>query len=96
MEAGDVQRFCAVFAKIKARFDERSKDGLICKQGFYTHCPVVKLQRASWTNDPMDRVQNETGIFFQYGFQGRLRIDARGVAKRQRGLRATDTDAGMD
>jgi hypothetical protein len=64
MEAGDVKRFCAVFAKIKARFDERNKDGLICKQGFYTHCPVVKLQRASWTNDPMDRVQNETGIFF--------------------------------
>src|SRR5580704_7428744 len=64
MEAGDVKRFCAVFAKIKARYDERNNDGLICKQGFYDHCPVVKLQKASWTNDPMDRVQNETGIFF--------------------------------
>ena len=64
MEAGDVQRFCAVFEKIKASFDNRHKDGLICKQGFYDHCPVVKLQRASWTNDRMDRVQNESGIFF--------------------------------
>jgi hypothetical protein len=64
MEAGDVQRFRAVFAKIKARFDERNKDGLICKQGFYNDCSVVKLQRASWTNDRMGRVQNKSGIFF--------------------------------
>jgi hypothetical protein len=64
MEAGDVQRFRAVFAKIKTRFDERNDDGLICKQGFYNDCSVVKLQRASWTNDRMDRVQNKTGIFF--------------------------------
>jgi hypothetical protein len=64
MGAGDVQRFCAVFAKIKARFDERNHDGLICKQGFYEACSVLKLQKASWTNDPMDRVQNKSGIFF--------------------------------
>jgi hypothetical protein len=64
MEAGDVQRFRAVFAKIKARFDERNNNGLICKQGFYNDCSVVKLQKASWTNDRMDRVQNKTGIFF--------------------------------
>jgi len=64
MEAGDVQRFRAVFAKIKARFDARNNDGLVCKQGFYEACSVVKLQRASWTNDRMDRVQNKTGIFF--------------------------------
>ena len=64
METGDVQQFRAVFAKIKARFDERKSDGLICKQGFYNACPVLKLQKASWTNDRMDRVQNNTGIFF--------------------------------
>jgi hypothetical protein len=69
MEAGNVQPFRAVFAKIKARFDERNfderkSDGLTCKQGFYKDCAVLKLQKASWTNDPMDRVQNQTGIFF--------------------------------
>jgi hypothetical protein len=64
MGAGDVQQFCAVFAKIKARFDERNHDGLVCKHGFYKACSVLKLQKASWTNDPMDRVQNASGIFF--------------------------------
>jgi hypothetical protein len=64
MGAGDVQQFCSVFAKIKARFDERNRDGLICKQGFYKACSVLKLQKQSWTNDPMDRVENTSGIFF--------------------------------
>jgi hypothetical protein len=64
MEAGDVRQFCEVFARIKARFDERNHDGLVCKQGFYEACSVLKLQKASWTNDPMDRVQNTSGIFF--------------------------------
>jgi hypothetical protein len=64
MEDGGVQPFRAVFAKIKARFDARNGDGLICKQGFYKGCSVLKLQKASWTNDPMDRVQNRSGIFF--------------------------------
>jgi len=64
MGAGDVQKLGAVFAKIKARFDERNHDGLICKQGSYKDCSVLKLQKASWTNDPMDRVQNKSGIFF--------------------------------
>jgi hypothetical protein len=59
-----VQQLDEVFAKIKGRFDERSLDGLICKQGFYKICFVLKLQKASWTNDPMDRVQNKSGIFF--------------------------------
>jgi hypothetical protein len=64
MEAGDVQHLSAVFAKVKIRFDERKRDGLICKQGFYKSCSVLKLQKASWTNDPMDREQNKSGIFF--------------------------------
>jgi hypothetical protein len=64
METGDLQQLGAVFAKIKARFDERSHDGLLCKQGFYKACAVLKLQRPSWTNDSMYRVQNKSGIFF--------------------------------
>jgi hypothetical protein len=64
MGVNHVQRSGAVFAKIKARFDARNRDGLICKQGFYKSCSVLKLQKTSWTNDPMDRVQNKSGIFF--------------------------------
>jgi hypothetical protein len=64
MGAGDVRQLGAKLAKIKAQFDARNRDGLICKQGFYKGCSVLKLQKASWTNDPMDRVQNESGIFF--------------------------------
>jgi hypothetical protein len=72
MEAGGVQSFRAAFAKIKASFDQendaqndaRNIRDLICKQGFYNRCSVLKLQKASWTNDRMDRVQNKTGIFF--------------------------------
>ncbi len=64
MGASDVQQLDAVFAKIKASFDGRNRDGLICKQGFYAACSVLKLQKPSWTNDPMDRVQNKSGIFF--------------------------------
>jgi len=54
----------AVFANIKTRFDERSRNGLVCKQGSYKACSVLKLQKPSWTNDPMDRVENSSGIFF--------------------------------
>ena len=64
MEASDVLRVRATFAKIKAHFDERKREGLICKLGFYNDCPVLKLQKPSWTNDPMDQLQNRTGIFF--------------------------------
>ncbi len=54
----------ALFAKVQARFDERTSDGLVCKRGYYSGCAVLKLQKPSWTNDRMDRVENETGIFF--------------------------------
>jgi hypothetical protein len=55
-----------LFPKIKSRYDKRRPvhNGLICKQGLYRNCCVVKLQKPSWTNDPMDRTENETGIFF--------------------------------
>jgi hypothetical protein len=64
MRTGDVQQLDTVFAKIKVRFDERNRNGLICKQGSYKACSVLKLQKPSWTNDPMDRVENTSGIFF--------------------------------
>lgn len=64
METGDAQPFDARFAKIKDCFDERNRNGLICKQGSYKACSVLKLQKPTWTNDPMDRVENTSGIFF--------------------------------
>jgi hypothetical protein len=55
-----------LFLKTKFRFDERQpgRDGLICKQGIYHDSLVLKLQKAAWTNDRMDQLANETGIFF--------------------------------
>src|SRR5579862_2513785 len=58
------QDFGAIFGKIKSQFEAHASDGLVCKQGFYKNCFVLKLQKPFWTNDPMDRVQNESGIFF--------------------------------
>jgi len=60
----EAQAFGAVFAKVQARFDERTSDGLVCKRGYYKGSSVLKLQKPTWTNDRMDRVENETGIFF--------------------------------
>jgi hypothetical protein len=71
MGPGAEQPFDEVFAKIKARFDEQSRNGLICKQGSYKACSVLKLQKPSWTNDPMDRVGNTSGIFFSIWMNNR-------------------------
>ena len=66
MKPPTAQDFGATFVKIKSRYDagKRSRDGLICKQGAYKNCFVLKLQKSSWTNDSMGRVENESGIFF--------------------------------
>jgi hypothetical protein len=64
MAANDSQQLQALFPKIKSRFDQRPSNGLICKQGLYSDCCVLKLQKATWTNDPMDLLKNESGIFF--------------------------------
>jgi hypothetical protein len=66
MEANGLKQLRALFPKIKSRFDQRQsvRDGLICKQGLYDGSSVLKLQKATWTNDPMDQVRNETGVFF--------------------------------
>ena len=60
------QRFGRIFADIKSHWDKRrSLDSeLICKQGLCMNSSVLKLQKASWTNDRMDRIQNESGVFF--------------------------------
>lgn len=55
------------FREIKRRYDERHHGqghGLVCKQGFYTNCTVLKLQKPFWTNDSMAQVRNRSGIFF--------------------------------
>lgn len=64
MNFADMQELSDVLAKVKTRFDEQSRDGLVCRRGFYKDCCVVKLQKASWTNDSMKEMPNESGIFF--------------------------------
>ena len=64
MGVGVVPPLDAVFARVAGSFARRSRDGLVCKQGSYRACSVLKLQKRSWTNDPMDRVENTSGIFF--------------------------------
>jgi hypothetical protein len=56
----------AILQKIQSACQEREsgEDGLVCKQGFYYHSYVLKLQKPSWTNDRMDQVRNKSGIFF--------------------------------
>ncbi len=56
--------FDAVFARVAASFAKRRCDELVCKQGRYKACSVLKLQKPSWTNDSMDRLENTSGIFF--------------------------------
>jgi hypothetical protein len=64
METCDLQSTGTVFARIAARFVARSDKHLVCKQGSYKACSVLKLQKPWWTNDPMDKVENTSGIFF--------------------------------
>ncbi|HYL98674.1 MAG TPA: hypothetical protein VEZ90_06945 [Blastocatellia bacterium] len=58
--------FRTLFPQLKSRYDERKsvRDGLVCKEGYYKGCVVLKLQKTSWTNDDMNQVENESGIFF--------------------------------
>lgn len=62
----DLQEIGASFRKIKQRYDAHflGNSGLVCKQGFYKKCSVLKLQKPSWTNDGMEQIQNTSGIFF--------------------------------
>jgi hypothetical protein len=64
MPPSTLQSFTPLFAAIQSRFAAQNHHGLICKQGFYNGCPVLKLQKPHWTNDPMDQVRNTSGIFF--------------------------------
>jgi hypothetical protein len=58
--------FSQHFQSIKTRYEAQKKrdPALICRTGFYGNCPVLKLQKAVWTNDDMKAVPNQTGIFF--------------------------------
>jgi hypothetical protein len=61
-----MQNFSTLFARIKAAYDaipDRDPD-LICKHGFYGGCPVLKLQKAAWTDDDIRSVPNQCGVFF--------------------------------
>jgi len=72
----DISELSALFERIKSQFDTNTTTGtgLACKQGFYIDCQVLKLLKPYWTNDRMDRVENETGIFFS------IWIDAKSFA----------------
>jgi len=58
--------FVEYFQRIKSAYEAgtRRDKSLICKARFHTQYPVLKLQKASWTNDDMQTVPNQTGIFF--------------------------------
>jgi ankyrin repeat protein len=64
--ASTLGKFRTLFPILKSRFEEThsAADGLVCKQGFYKDCVVLKLQKSSWTNDPMEQLENKSGIFF--------------------------------
>jgi hypothetical protein len=71
MNFADLQELNDTFAKVKTRFDEQSRDGLVCRHGFYKNCCVLKLQKASWTNDSMEEIHNLSGIFFSVWSDGK-------------------------
>jgi len=64
MKPAEAEDMISLFAQIKARFETGHLSGLVCKLGHYQNCCVLKLQKPSWTNDPMHRIQNQSGIFF--------------------------------
>lgn len=64
MERTDVHRWTGIFAQAETRFEDRNRHRLVCKRGYYQDCCVLKLQKRAWTNDPLDQVQNQSGIFF--------------------------------
>jgi hypothetical protein len=72
-----MDRFCEAFRNIKREYDRRDSkvSDLVCKEGFYSGCPVIKLQKAAWTNDSMRSVPNQSGIFFS------VWLDEKGLAK---------------
>lgn len=61
-----MQQFLDVFEHIKTQNGKAIFDStqLHCKVGSYGGCAVLKLLKKTWTNDSMDVVPNESGIFF--------------------------------
>lgn len=64
MKLAEAEDMICLFAQIKDRFETCDRSGLVCKLGQYKNCCVLKLQKPSWTNDPMHWIQNQSGIFF--------------------------------
>jgi hypothetical protein len=74
-----MEQFRTHFRNIESTYNvipHRDKS-LICKQGFYGSCPVLKLQKPAWTNDDMKSIPNQTGVFFS------IWIDEKSAARRQ-------------
>ena len=74
-----MQHFTEIFSRIKSDSAPRllAKTSLVCTTGFYTGCPVLKLQKASWTNDELPKTPSTSGLFFS------IWISEKGLAKNQ-------------
>ncbi len=64
--SASMDTFGKLFHQIKIAYDAKSTSHppLLCKQGSYGGCHVLKLQKTGWTNDDMQTVPNKSGIFF--------------------------------
>ena len=63
----DMRRYGKLFNTIKNRYDkQRGRDAeLVCATGFHLNCDVLKLRKATWTNDDVNKINSPTGgIFF--------------------------------
>jgi hypothetical protein len=61
-----VNKVLQAFKNVKSDFDRSGplESDLICKVGLMSGCPVLKIQKPAWTNDSMEELPNQTGIFF--------------------------------
>jgi len=62
-----MRRFGKLLSEARKRYErDRSRDpALVCADGFHMDCDVLKLRKASWTNDALTKISNPTGgIFF--------------------------------
>jgi hypothetical protein len=95
-------RFGEIFRDIKTRYEKqpRREPELICREGFHMNCDVLKLQKASWTNDDLSKIGNpKGGIFFSIwiteegGRRGRADYNIHAIRLRElKGYRLTGND----
>src|SRR5690349_16446113 len=75
-----MRRFGATFGLVQKRYAKlQSRDReLVCAEGFYMDCDVLKLRKAAWTNDDPTIVRSPTGgIFFAIWITGEGARDGR-------------------